>query len=140
MVVVYTVAITISPTTSSTTETVSMNARRRSGKRGPTIASRPRANAVSVDIAVPKPCAEGLPRLNARKIAIGTIIPQSPATTGSVTRRRSRSSPMSNSRRASRPITKKKNAISPEFSQYRTDSERPCPAMLIVIVACQTRS
>ena len=37
---------------SSTTTTVSMNARNRSGKRGPTSASRPSANAVSVDIAI----------------------------------------------------------------------------------------
>ena len=42
---------------SSTTTTVSMNARRRSGNRGPTSASRPSAKAVSVDIATPQPCA-----------------------------------------------------------------------------------
>ena len=51
---------------SSTTTTVSMNARRRSGKRGPTSASRPSANAVSVDIATPQPCAEGRPALKTR--------------------------------------------------------------------------
>ena len=37
---------------SSTTTTVSMNARSRSGKRGPTSASSPSAKAVSVDIAI----------------------------------------------------------------------------------------
>ena len=40
-----------------------MNARRRSGKRGPTSASRPSAKAVSVDIAIPQPCADGRPPL-----------------------------------------------------------------------------
>ena len=51
---------------SSTTTTVSMNARSRSGKRGPTSASMPSANAVSVDIATPQPCADGRPALKAR--------------------------------------------------------------------------
>ena len=54
----YTVAMTTSASTSSTTTTVSMNARSRSGKRGPTSASIPSANAVSVDIATPQPCAD----------------------------------------------------------------------------------
>ncbi len=48
---------------------------------------------------------------------IGTIMPPSPITSGSTSRARSRSSPMSNSRRASRPATRKKNVISPEFTQ-----------------------
>jgi hypothetical protein len=50
-------------------------------------------------------------------MAIGTTIPPTATTSGSATRRRSRNSPRSNSRRASRPATKKKNAISPEFTQ-----------------------
>ena len=50
-------------------------------------------------------------------MAIGTIIPPRPTTSGSVSRRRSRSSPMSNSRRASSPTTRKKNVIRPEFTQ-----------------------
>ena len=37
-----------------------MKARRRSGRLGPTRASIPSANAVSVDIAAPQPCAEGV--------------------------------------------------------------------------------
>ncbi len=102
---------------SSTTATVSMNARSRSGNRGPTSASTPSAKAVSVDIATPQPWAAGPPPLKARKIATGTSIPPLPATSGRATRRRSRSSPMSNSRRASSPITKKKNVIRPLFSQ-----------------------
>ena len=94
-----------------------MNARSRSGKRGPTSASIPSANAVSVDIAAPEPCADGLPAFTARKIATGTTMPPSPAASGSMMRRRSRSSPRSNSRRASSPTTRKKNVISPLFSQ-----------------------
>src|SRR5438045_9443764 len=62
---VYTVAITTSETTSSTTALVSRNARTRSGKRGPTSASRPSANAVSVDIAMPQPPSEERPALKA---------------------------------------------------------------------------
>ncbi len=52
--VVNAIAITSSATRSSTTETVSMNARSEFGKRRPTSASIPSANAVSVDIAVPQ--------------------------------------------------------------------------------------
>ena len=62
----YAIAITRSATTSSTTATVSRNARSRSGSPVPTSAIRPSANAVSVDIAVPQPCAELWPALNAR--------------------------------------------------------------------------
>src|SRR5262249_48858804 len=56
------------------------------------------------------------------------------------TRRRSRSSPRSNSRRASRPTTKKNSVISPELTQYRTGSEMPCDPTLTVSVASQIRS
>src|ERR1700730_9787726 len=58
---------------------------------------------------------------------IGTIIPPTPASSGSVTRRRSRSSPMSNSRRASSPTTMKKNVISPELTQPRRSCAMPAP-------------
>src|SRR5437773_2904325 len=67
-------------------------------------------------------------------------MPASPASTGNADRRRSRSSPMSNSRRASRPTTKKKNVISPLFSQYRRSSEIPRPPTRIESIVCQTRS
>ena len=66
MLPLYTSAITVSAMTSSTIATVSRKARRRSGKRGPTSASNPRANAVSVDIAVPQPWAVDDPALKAR--------------------------------------------------------------------------
>ncbi len=87
----------------------------------------PSAKAVSVDIAVPQPLADGRPALTARKIATGTAIPPSPATSGTAIRRRSRSSPMSNSRRASSPITRKKNVIRPLFSQPRRSWDTPKP-------------
>src|SRR5262245_62536574 len=54
--------------------------RSRSGNRGPTIASSPRANAVSVDIATPHPCAEPLPadrkstRLNSSHLGISYAV------------------------------------------------------------------
>ena len=53
--VVKAIAITTSATRSSTTATVRTKARRLSGKRRPTMASIPSANAVSVDIAAPQP-------------------------------------------------------------------------------------
>ena len=86
----------------------------------------PSANALSVDIAMPQPCAVfACPALKARKMPIGTTMPPRPASTGRVSRRRSRSSPMSNSRRASRPMTRKKNVISPEFTQPCRSMARP---------------
>ena len=77
----------------------------------------PSANAVSVDIATPQPCPVLRPALNARKISTGTTIPPIPAASGSATRRRWRSSPRSNSLRASSPTTKKKSVIRPLFTQ-----------------------
>src|SRR6266542_6892068 len=71
---------------------------------------------------------------------MGISMPLTPATSGTATRRRSRSSPMSNSRRASSPTMKKKNVISPLFSQYRRSSEIPRPPMRIESTVCQTRS
>jgi hypothetical protein len=56
---------------------------------------------------------------------MGTIIPASPARNGSASLLRTRSSPMSNSRRASSPTTRKKNAISPEFTSSRASSVTP---------------
>ncbi len=117
-----------------------MNARNRIGKRGPTRASIPRANAVSVDIAAPQPCADGRPALIARKIATGTAIPPTPAASGSTMRRRSRSSPRSNSRRASSPTTRKKSVINPLFSHCRRSWETPAPPMRIESTVSQTRS
>ena len=100
----------------------------------------PRANAVSVDMAVPQPCADGRPALAARKMAIGTIIPPRPVSTGSVSRLRSRSSPVSHSRRASRPTTRKKNVISPELTHSWTSMEIPVPPMRTDRVVAHTDS
>ncbi len=134
----YTVAITMSAPTSSTTATVSMNARSRSGSRRPTSASMPSANAVSVDIATPQPCADGLPAFATRKIPIGTTIPPRPASSGRVTRRRCRSSPRSNSRLASSPITKKKNVIRPVLIQPRRSCATPALPIRIDKRVCHT--
>src|ERR1035437_1354611 len=60
-------------------------------------------------------------------MAIGTIMPPTPASSGRVTLRRSRSSPMSNSRRASSPTTRKKNVISPELTQPCRSCDTPAP-------------
>ena len=70
----------------------------------------------------------------------GITRPPSPAATGSASRARSRSSPMSNSRRASRPKTKKKNVISPLFTHSRRSSDTPAPASRTDSRAPQTAS
>ena len=115
-----------------------MKARSRFEMRGPTNASTPSANAVSVDIATPQPSADEVPMLNARKIATGMVIPNSAASAGSGTRWRSRSSPRSNSRRASRPTTKKKIAISPSLIHVRRSSLMPCEPSWIESCVVQT--
>jgi hypothetical protein len=58
-------------------------------------------------------------------------MPPTPATKGSANRRRSRSSPRSNSRRASSPTTKKKNVIRPLFTHSRRSSATPWPPIWI---------
>ena len=58
---------------------------------------------------------------------MGTIIPPTPATSGRVSRLRWRSSPMSNSRRASTATTRKKKVISPEFTQVCRSPESSAP-------------
>src|SRR5207237_736678 len=59
--------------------------------------------------------------------AAGPSTPPAPATSGSASRRRPRSSPMSNPRRASSPTTKKKKVISPLLTQPRRSWERTAP-------------
>src|SRR6266508_4510183 len=68
----------------------------------------------------------------------GTSIPPRPATRGNANRRRSRSSPRSNSRRASRPTTKKKHVISPLFTQWRRSSSTPAPPRSIESIVPQS--
>src|SRR3954454_17093425 len=60
-------------------------------------------------------------------MALAVAIPPIPASIGSANRRRSRSSPRSNSRRASRPTTKKKNVIRPLFTHPRRSSATVWP-------------
>ena len=50
---------------------------------------------------------------------MGTTMPASPTSSGSASLLRIRNSPTSNSRRASSPTTRKKNAINPEFTNSR---------------------
>ena len=58
-------------------------------------------------------------------------MPPSAASSGSANRRRSRSSPRSNSRRASSPRTKNANVIRPLFTHSRSGSDTPAPPRLI---------
>ena len=60
-------------------------------------------------------------------MATATAMPPIPASNGNANLRRSRSSPRSNSRRASSPTTKKKNVMSPLLTHSRRSSEMPCP-------------
>jgi hypothetical protein len=69
----------------------------------------------------------------------GTAMPPIPANSGTVTRRRSRSSPRSNSRRASRPTTKKKKTIRPSLIQWRRSCEIPLLPTRTVSTVAQTR-
>ena len=71
---------------------------------------------------------------------IGTAMPASAARSGRTNRLRSRSSPRSNSRRASSPTTKKKNVIRPLLTQCRRSREMPCPPRSIERVVLQKRS
>src|SRR3954469_5551046 len=114
-------AITTSATRSSTMARVSSWTRARV-PAGASSARTASANAVSVDIAAPQPCAVGLPAFNARKIATGSAIPPRAATTGIANRERSRSWPRSSSRLASSPTTRKNSVIRPWLIQPRRSS------------------
>ena len=67
-----------------------------------------------------------------------TTIPPMPASTGSAMSSRSCSSPRSNSRRASSPITKKKNVIRPLLIQWPSVWEIPASPTRIDSVVSQT--
>ena len=71
---------------------------------------------------------------------IGTIMPDSPTTIGSVSLLRIRSSPWSHSRRASSPTTRKNNAISPEFTNSCRLSVRLQPPTATTSLVAHTRS
>ena len=63
-------------------------------------------------------------------MATGTAIPASPASSGSASLLRTRSSPTSNSRRASSPTTRKNSVISPVFTHSRTSRDTPEPPIV----------
>src|SRR5580765_168180 len=73
-------------------------------------------------------------------MSTATPAPPTPASTGSAKRRRSRSSPRSNSRRASSPTTKKKNVIRPRFTQSRASREMPQRPMSIEMLVVQSEA
>ena len=104
---------------SSTTESESMKTRRWAGNAGPTTASAPSTNAVSVAIAMPQPRAASPLGLNARYTSAGTTRPAIAPRAGIVKRVRSVSSPIESCRRSSRPMTKKNNTIRPSLTQWR---------------------
>ena len=120
------------------TTTVSRKARSASGNRGPISASIPSAKAVSVDMATPQPAADDSPALTIRYSRTAVAMPMIPAVTGSSSRRRSRISPMSNSRRASRPTTKKKNVIRALLTQSTRVIANPEPPSWTDKMVCHT--
>ena len=73
-------------------------------------------------------------------MATAVAIPPIAASSGSANRLRSRSSPRSNSRLASSPTTKKKNVISPLFTQWRRSSATPAPPTSIESIIPQSAS
>ncbi len=95
---------------------------------------------MSVDIAAPQPFAPGPPALIARKIAIGTRMPPSAATTGIAMRLRSRSCPRSSSRLASSPTTRKNSVMRPWLTHSRRSIAMPESPMRIDIWVVQKDS
>ena len=86
------------------------------------IASAPTRNAVSVEMTTPQARAASPLGLNSRKITAGSVRPAIAATTGTIARERSVSSPMVNWALTSSPTMKKKNAINPSLTSSRTVS------------------
>src|SRR5438874_3334925 len=73
-------------------------------------------------------------------MATGTAMPPIAATTGIASRRRSRSSPTSNSRLASNPTTRKKNVISPSLTHWRRSIDTDPPPSCTESWVLQTES
>ena len=132
--------MTVTATMSSITERVSRKIRSCVENRGPTRASAPRRNAVSVPMTTPQASRAGPSGLRARKIAAGTTMPASPATSGIVARRGSRSSPTETSRRTSRPMTKKNNAMTASLTQCRRSIDRVASPSRIASSVLHSRS
>jgi hypothetical protein len=106
---------------SSTMARESSSTRRLGGQREPSSARQPTTKAMSVAIGMPQPRAAAVPVVIAMKIAAGTTIPPIAATAGNAARLGSLSSPTASSRFTSRPTTKKKTAISPSLTQWRSE-------------------
>ena len=121
---------------SSMTVSVSRKIRSWVETAGPTSAITPSRNAVSVPMTAPHPAAASPDGLSARKIAAGTSMPMTPATSGTTTRLRSTSSPMANSLRTSRPMTKKNTTIRPSLIQWCRSIVRPPSPNLIDSSVC----
>ena len=126
---------------SSTTTTVSRKVRSAAGSAARPGRAVPSANAVSVDIATPQPCAAGLAGVD-REVDRDRHEPsrRRRRAAGSASRGRSRSSPRSNSRRASSPTTKKKNVIRPVLTHSRRSWASSWSPRRIESAVCQTAS
>jgi hypothetical protein len=102
--------------------TVSTTARKRSGARRPNSVSKSQRER-RVGRHRDAPALGGrAPEVEREVDRRAAPMPPTDASNGSTSRRRSRKSPRSNSRRASRPSTKKKNVISPLFTHSRSVS------------------
>ncbi len=96
-----------------------MKTRRWPGRRGPTTASAPSTNAVSLETTTPHAPAWGVADMIVKKSRAGTASPATAARTGTVARERMLSSPTANSFFTSRPTTKKKNVMRMSFTIWR---------------------
>src|SRR5512132_1384144 len=83
----------------------------------------PRANAMSVGIAIPHPRSADEPAVRAMYARAGTSMPPTAATSGRMAARRSLSSPAISSRLISSPTTRKKKVMRPSRIPPRRSSE-----------------
>lgn len=111
---------------SSTTASVSRNARIADGRWVLRMARTASANAMSVAIGTAQPDREPPPaEATATYRAAGTAIPHTAATTGSAAAAGVRSSPATSSRFSSMPATRKNTVSSPSAAQCPTERSRP---------------
>ena len=107
---------------------------------GPTTASAPSMNAVSVPITTPQPFAASPPGAIARYSRAGTTIPPTAPTTGMTIRPPPVSSPTLSPYRTSMPITKKNRAIRPSLTQWPRSIDSSAPPIAIVPSVAQRDS
>lgn len=89
---------------------------------------------MSVEMTTPQARAASPLGFTSRKIAAGTARPAIAATTGTIARERSVSSPIVNSRLTSRPTVKKKSVMRPSLTKSWKLSSRLAPATPTSIV------